>query len=97
MTPTEHAAIFHDCLRSNCEQHETYDDCEKALVAQIAQAVEEDRAAHNNRVEKVVKEIKAEAYENAAKIVGHEAVHTQDTCDRCDYARKIRARAKEMK
>lgn len=79
------------------------------IAAEIAQAVklarEEEReywvkagthsyAEEHNRM--LRKEGKAEAYEDAAKIVGHEAVHPQDTCDRCDYARKIRARAKEV-
>lgn len=35
MTPKERAAIFHDCLRGNCSEHDDYDDCEKALAAEL--------------------------------------------------------------
>ena len=31
----ELVAKFHNCLRANCSEHETHEDCEKSLIAQL--------------------------------------------------------------
>lgn len=37
---TGHDAV-HDCLRSNCSEHDTYEDCENALREKIELALDE--------------------------------------------------------
>lgn len=42
-SPKEWANIFHNCLRSNCSEHDTYEDCENELATHFHKAVEEAR------------------------------------------------------
>ncbi len=56
MNAAGRADLFHDCFRGNCSEHETYDDCEKALSAQIKEAEREafkegiDVSEHNEQI-----------------------------------------------
>lgn len=79
MTPEERAAKF------------GLNEAMTALIAAlIREAVEQDRADHNNRVAHVVKKIRAAALEEAAKVAETEGIIG------CFVSDKIRA-LKEMK
>lgn len=64
MTNSERARRFHDCLRSNCSEHETFEDCEKELILAFDEAVTEA----NFRKDQEIVFIKQEAGEMGVRL-----------------------------
>lgn len=92
LSAMEMAEKFHDCLRGNCSDHESYDDCQYAIAAEIQAVVEEAQISNNDFVFEVNRKARAEAYEDAAKIVENHWF----TCN-SEIPELIRAKVKELK
>ena len=55
MTPKELGEKYHVCFRGNCSEHETYDDCEKELVADVEKIIHEARLEILKEAKRIVR------------------------------------------
>lgn len=54
---------FHDCLRSNCSTHETFEDCERAIATALREMYQQGRDDGSDaKFEAVIKAADAEGY-----------------------------------